>query len=88
MAIFRPPTDPFAVSFGLVPNSPEDRLFSRLEAIPRGRNVYLLTNGSYTESQPSDDEEVAKVYLGGHDNEITASEVALLTAAGYGAYIS
>lgn len=88
MAIFRPPTDPFAVSFGLVPGSPEDRLFSRLTAIPRGRNVYLLTDGRYTESQPVDSDEIAKVYFGGHDNVITASEQALLTTAGYGAYIT
>lgn len=88
MAIFRPPTDDFAVSFGLVPGSPEDRLFSRLKAIPRGRNVYLLTDGRYTESQPSDSDTISKVYFGGHENVITASEQASLITAGYGAYIS
>jgi hypothetical protein len=31
---------------------------------------------------------VSKVYYGGHDNEIDAAEVAALTAAGYGEYIS
>jgi hypothetical protein len=31
---------------------------------------------------------VSKVYYGGHENEVDAAEVAALTAAGYGAYIS
>jgi hypothetical protein len=31
---------------------------------------------------------VAKVYYGGHENEITEDEATALTAAGYGAYIS
>jgi hypothetical protein len=31
---------------------------------------------------------VIKTYLGGHDIEVDATEVASLTAAGYGAYIT
>jgi hypothetical protein len=31
---------------------------------------------------------VTKVYYGGHDIEVDATEVASLTAAGYGEYIS
>jgi hypothetical protein len=31
---------------------------------------------------------VIKVYHGGHDIEVTAAEVASLTAAGYGSYIT
>jgi hypothetical protein len=31
---------------------------------------------------------VIKVYHGGHDIEVTDAEVASLTAAGYGSYIS
>jgi hypothetical protein len=31
---------------------------------------------------------VSRVYYGGHNNEVDDNEVAVLTAAGYGAYIS
>jgi hypothetical protein len=55
---------------------------------PRGRNVFLLTNGNITENQPSDATTVSKIYYGGHATEVTAEEVAALTAAGYGAYIT
>jgi hypothetical protein len=65
-----------------------NRLGGRIEASPRGRNIFLLTNGTYTDNQPSSLTMVSKVYYGGHDNEIDAAEVAALTAAGYGAYIS
>lgn len=98
MAIFRTPTDNF-VRPTLAENftkgsvlSKEQRLANRLAShvapTPRGRNVYLLTNGNYTENQPSDMTTVAKTYYGGHDIEVDAAEVASLTAAGYGAYIS
>jgi hypothetical protein len=50
--------------------------------------VYLLTNGTFTEIQPSNIATVDKVYYGGHDIEVTAEEVAALTAAGYGSNIS
>ena len=98
MAIFRTPTDNF-VRPTLAENftngsvlSKEQRLANRLAAhyVPgaRGRNVFLLTNGTYTENQPSDMDTVAKVYYGGHNIEVDATEVASLTAAGYGEYIS
>ena len=50
-------------------------------------NVFLLTDGNYVERQPGDMATVAKTYYGGHDIQVTATEVASLTAAGYGAYI-
>jgi hypothetical protein len=50
--------------------------------------VYLLNTGTYTENQPGDMTTVAKVYYGGHEIEVDAAEVASLTAAGYGSYIS
>ena len=98
MATFRPPTDNFVVPvivgdyMGGLRLSKDQRLANRLggriEASPRGRNIFLLTNGTYTDNQPSSLTMVSKVYYGGHDNEIDAAEVAALTAAGYGAYIS
>jgi hypothetical protein len=98
MAIFRPPTDNF-VRPTLAENftkgsvlSQEQRLANRLAShyVPgaRGRNVFLLTNGTFTENEPSDMDTVAKVYYGGHDIEVDAAEVASLTAAGYGEFIS
>lgn len=98
MATFRPPTDNFVVPvivgdyMGGLRLSKDQRLANRLggriQASPRGRNIFLLTNGTYTDDQPSSLSMVAKVYYGGHDNEITEDEVTALTAAGYGAYIS
>jgi hypothetical protein len=98
MAIFRPPTDDFVVPviisdyMGGLHLSKDQRLANRLggriEASPRGRNIFLLTNGTYTDNQPSSLDMVSKVYYGGHDNEITEDEVIALTAAGYGEYIS
>ena len=75
MAIFRPPTDNF-VRPTLAENftkgsvlSQEQRLANRLAShyVPgaRGRNVFLLTNGTFTENEPSDMDTVAKVYYGG-----------------------
>jgi hypothetical protein len=94
MSIFRPPTDDFMV-LGIPPkefDSQEARmaysLFKHFDAEPRGRNVFLLTNGTYTENEPNDITTISKVYWGGTDNEVSADEVASLTAAGYGAYIS
>ena len=98
MAIFRPPTDNFVVPvivgdyMGGLRLSKDQRLANRLggriDPSPRGRNTFLLTNGTYTDDQPSSLSMVSKVYYGGHENEVDAAEVAALTAAGYGAYIS
>jgi len=94
MSIFRPPTDDFMV-LGIPPkefDSQEVRLayslFKHFDAEPRGRNVFKLVDGTFTENEPNDTTTVVKTYYGGHNNEVDASEVASLTAAGYGAYIS
>jgi hypothetical protein len=50
--------------------------------------VYLLTDGTYSEVDQRDEGQIRKIYLGGHANPVDADEVASLTAAGYGAYIS
>lgn len=93
MAIFRPPTDNF-VRPTLAENftkgdvlSQEQRLANRLATHyapgARGRNVFLLTNGTFTENEPSDMDTVAKVYYGGHDNYVNDTEANALVAAGY-----
>ena len=98
MATFRPPTDNFVVPviissiYNQGQLSKEERMANRLggriKPSARGRNVYLLTNATYTQNQPSSFADVVKTYYGGHDIEVDATEVASLTAAGYGAYIS
>lgn len=94
MSTFRPPTDDFVI-LGIPPKEfdPEEvrtayNLFRHYDPEPRGRNVFLLTNGTYTENEPNDISTIRKVYWGGSENEVTADEVASLTAAGYGAYIT
>lgn len=62
-------------------------MFARVRNSPRGRNVYKLTDGNYTENQPASFDDIEKIYLGGHDNVIDAIEEADLTAAGYGDFI-
>ena len=94
MSIFRPPTDDFMV-LGIPPkefDSQEVRLayslFKHFDAEPRGRNVFKLTDGTFTENEPNDNTTISRTYFGGSDNIVDATEVAELTAAGYGAYIS
>ena len=94
MSIFRPPTDDFMV-LGIPPKefaSQEERmaynLLRHFDAEPRGRNVFKLTDGTFTENEPNDNTTIARTYFGGSDNIVDATEVAELTAAGYGAYIS
>ena len=94
MSIFRPPTDDF-VPLALPPK-PEDsqearvafNLFRHYANDPRGRNVFKLTNGTFTENEPNDNTLIVRVYFGGSDNVVTPQEVSELTAAGYGAYIT
>ena len=98
MATFRTPTDNFVTP---VPHTPstEMGLISRDEKVrrnlakffpntARGRNVFWLTDGTFTENDPPFQEDIRKVFYGGHDIEITAEEEAALIAAGYGAYIT
>lgn len=97
MAIFRPPTDNFLtqtmpdVDRNGTPISQELRLANRLARFrapqPRGRNVFLLVDGTYVESEPANFADIVKIYYGGHDHVVDSAEVASLTAAGYGAYI-
>lgn len=52
-----------------------------------GVNVYLLRSGVVTTEDPIDWDTVAHALWGAHYEPITDAEAALLTAAGYGAYI-
>jgi hypothetical protein len=54
----------------------------------RVRNLYELTDGSYTTVDQRNQGQVVKLWLGGHDHYLTDAEVVELTAAGFGASIT
>ena len=54
----------------------------------RVRNLYELTDGSYTTVDQRDQGQVAKLWQGGHDHYLTDAEVVELTTAGFGASIT
>ena len=54
----------------------------------RVRNLYELTDGSYTTVDQRDQGQVVKLWQGGHDHYLTDAEVVELTTAGFGASIT
>ena len=84
MPTFLPPTDRFLVW----DDGTGTGIMSYLRPGDVGRNVFKLTDGTFTEDEPFDTTLIAKVYHGGHVHDLTATEVADLTAAGYGDYIT
>ena len=70
------------------PETNSDRLFAHTPQGIRAYNLYKLTNNTYQITDPRRPELVAKIYYGGHDIFLDDTEVAELTAAGYGANIS
>ena len=85
---FRPPTDNLVRWADIRGQGIAHRLFSYFEPGARGRNVYKLTDGSFTENEQRDMSIVAITYYGGHDNPITEDERQDLVDAGYGDYVS
>jgi hypothetical protein len=86
--IFRVPTTtgyPFAERLS---TDGADRLFSFTPQGIRAYNLYKLTDGTYQITDPRRPERIVKVYLGGHDNFLDATEIAELTAAGFGSSIT
>lgn len=59
------------------------RLFRHFAGTDKGRNVWKLTDGTYTEMQPTDMDTVAVTYYGGHTYTVSSTEAAALAAAGY-----
>ena len=81
--IFRPPVDddfPYAHYLG---RGQAHRLYGFFTPGPRARNIYKLTDGTFTTVDPRNDNEVVAIYLGSHANFVTAEEKADLVAAGY-----
>lgn len=87
--LFTPPTTTGAAFTGDTPAAA--RLFAHYAPTDRGRNVYILKDGTVTENTPVGLDgwaNVAHACYGAHTEPVTASEITLLTAAGYGAYIT
>jgi hypothetical protein len=86
--IFRPPVnDSFSWADRLNPQ-PGDFLLRKLVPGDRAKNVYKLLDGSFTTNQPPDPEDYITVYLGAHNNFVSAEEKADLVSAGYGSYVT
>lgn len=83
MPIFQPPTDNFVRYGDPQAGGVQARLWRFYAPEPRGRNVFLLTDGTFTENDPRDEGLVARIYFGGHDNYVTDAEADALVAAGY-----
>ena len=68
----------------------DDWLFYRYR-LPRADTILKNADGSYSHFRTPGLEQLENAvlfYQGGHINEVSASEAADLTAAGYGAYIT
>lgn len=86
--IFRPPVnDSFSWADRLNPVE-GDFLLRKLVPGGRAKNVYKLLDGSFTTNQPPDPEDYIIVYLGAHNNMVSAEEKADLISAGYGSYVT
>lgn len=85
--IFRTPTSelPAADFFA---KDIANRLFSYATPGARGKNIYKLTDGSYTDVDPRDPADYTKLYYGGRNNFVSADEKADLVSAGYGEYVT
>lgn len=57
------------------------------DLIPVGVNVWVTKTGQVTETQPADPNTWDYCFYGGHVWPVNASQIAMLTAAGYAAYI-
>lgn len=62
---------------------PQAYLWRFFRPEPRGRNVYKLTDGTFSEADQRDEGQIVRIYHGGHDNYVTDSEALELENAGY-----
>lgn len=89
MPNFQPPTEDTVSPVYLAPDKYypvpplSQKLFRHYGSRTKGRNVWKLTNGTYTEVQPLDPDTVAVIYHGGHIYVVSDAEATALTAAGY-----
>jgi hypothetical protein len=81
--IFRPPVEDRFPWDNYNSSTPDHRLFAKASQGYRARNIFQLTDLSYTNVDPLDPTLVKTVYLGGHDILVTQEEKTQLVAAGY-----
>lgn len=67
--------------------TPKERLMAHITLPIRAENLYRLSDGTYTINDPRGGA-ATRTYLGAHNIFLDDTEVAELTAAGYGAYIT
>jgi hypothetical protein len=81
--VFEPPmpTELPRVSYPI--SRADERFWSHFRRGPVGQNVFKLTDGTYTFTQPANNTDVAIWYLGGHIYPVDAAEKAALEAAGF-----
>ena len=83
MPIFRTPTDEFVRYGDWTEGGIQRGLWKFFRPEERGRNVYKLNDGTFTEVDLRDEGQIVRVYHGGHDNYVTDAEADDLVAAGY-----
>jgi hypothetical protein len=86
VTVFTGPTQTGVALTGATPAA--KALFRHYRPVVTGRNVFILTDGTVTETQPWPYETVARVLMGGLAEPVTDAEATLLTAAGYAAYLT
>lgn len=69
-------------------NDAGNLLMRHFGSFTEGVNVFILTDNTVTTTQPASWDSVRRVLYGAHTEPITAAEASLLTASGYGAYIT
>ena len=87
MPTFTPPTRLIGPTTLATPH-PGNSLMRFYGPRPVGVNVWLLTDGTFTENQPMEPDVIEHVYHGGHVHPVTDAEAAALTDAGYGEYLT
>lgn len=87
LLIFRTPTDTLAPA-DWRNGSISNRLFRYAQPTNRGKNIYKLTNGTFTDIDQRNPDVVSRVYYGGTINYVTQAEKDDLIAAGYGEYVT
>lgn len=85
--MFRPPIDLIGPQT-LARRHPSDRLARHYKPTPVGRNVYWLTDLSFSETEQRLSSDYIKLFHGGHEHLLTEEEYTALVAAGYSANIT
>jgi hypothetical protein len=85
--IFRvPQTTTYTFADKFYAYTPKERLMAHITPPIRAENLYRLSDGTYSINDPRSG--AVRTYLGAHNIFLDDTEVAELTAAGYGAYIT